>query len=68
MLSSSITINSFVMASDELLLYFFFQDKANLKFSGTRKLVQNINRIDVSSDKTGRETTDRTKLVSKRDF
>ena len=36
--------DSFVMASGELPFDFFKPDMVNLKFSGTRKLVQNINR------------------------
>ena len=37
--------DSFVMASGEIPFDFFFPDKVNLKFSGTRKLVQNINKL-----------------------
>ena len=36
--------DSFVMASGELPFDFFQTDRINLKFSGTRKLVQNMNR------------------------
>ena len=36
--------DSFVMASGKLLFDLFCPDKMSLKFSGTRKLVQNINR------------------------
>ena len=36
--------DSFVMASGEIPFDFFFPDKVNLKFSETRKLVQNINK------------------------
>ena len=36
--------DSFVMASGELPFDFFYPDKMSLKFSGTRKLVQIINR------------------------
>ena len=35
--------NSFIMASGELPFDFFHADQVNLKFSGIRKLVQNIN-------------------------
>lgn len=37
--------DSFIMASGELPFDFFHADKVNLKFSGTRKLLQNINSI-----------------------